>query len=449
MNAPLDATPPDLAPAGPPIDIAQQPEPAVAAAMPTSRQRSAPAAALIGVLIGASAVLLWSGDPWSAGLMASVKASLIGAPPATKAASPKPPPARPVRTAAVTLADVPIRLRSVGVAEPSAIVVVKPRLDSALKAVHVADGQMVAAGDLLFELDDAELKAQVAKDEAAVKRERALHERAMADRRRKEELFTRNHTSQMALDQARADEQAAASTHAAAEAALAASRMRLAYTRIHAPIAGRVGAVQMTPGALVVANTTALVTVTSMQPMRVTFTLPERDLGAVRAAMARGREPVVRAYVMGEPKALATGRARFLDSGVHAPTGTIAVRAEFDNADLAFWPGQNLAIEIDVDERKSVPTVPTVAVQTGQDGPFVLVVTADGKLALRKVVVAASDGAIIAISSGLEPGERVVTDGHFNLRPGLRVEDVDAATANTPTPPEKPSASKNAQEWRT
>lgn len=435
MSAPLATQPPDATPAAPPVA--------------RRRLTLTSIAALSALLVGLPAALLWSGNPWPASWFASVKASLVAVPPATKAAPPKPQAARPVRTAAVALADFPIRLRSVGVAEPSAVVVVKPRLDSVLKAVHVADGQMVRAGELLFELDDAELKAQVAKDEANLKRERALHDRAMADRRRKEELFSRNHTSQMALDQARADEQAAAASLAAGEAALAASRLRLAHTRILAPIGGRVGAVQVTPGALIGANSTALVTITSMQPMRVTFTLPERDLGAVRAAMARGREPVVRATVIGESKPLAAGRARFLDSSVHAPTGTISVRAEFDNADLAFWPGQNLSIEIDVDERKGVPTVPTVAVQTGQDGPFVFVVAADGKLALRKLVVAASDGPTTAVEAGLEPGERVVIDGHFNLRPGMRVEDVDAATARKTSTPDKLGATKDGQEKRT
>jgi multidrug efflux system membrane fusion protein len=306
-----------------------------------------------------------------------------------------------------------------------ATVVVKSRIDSQLLTQHVTDGQMVEQGQLLFTLDDKELASQLVRDEANLAKDQAVKDRTDADLKRKRELLSNNSGAQQQVDQAIADNKAAMAAVAADEAAIVADKLRLSYTKITAPIAGRVGTVQVTPGNLVRANDTGngLVTITQVKPLRVAFTLPERELTRVREAMTQNRPLTVRVSPSGTNKVLATSTVSFIDSSVDTASGTITVKAIFPNDDLTLWPGQYVDVSVDLDTVPGQAVIPTVALQTGQDSSYVFVVKPDKTVDLRKVAVLASDGERTAVSSGLAPGEKVVVDGMMRLNNGSRVRE--------------------------
>lgn len=362
-------------------------------------------------------VALAAGGGWFA-----LSRHAAGPPPATRSAEAG---AIAVVTAPVVRADMPVIKRAIGFVETPASVVVRSRIDSQIVAQSVTDGQFVAKGDLLFTLDDRDIKAQIAKDEAAIARDEATHRRAEADLSRYQQLLTRNAGTQQQVDQATADERSTAATIQADQATLDADRLKLGYTRIEAPIAGRIGAVQVTPGNLVSANAsgTALLTITQMKPIRVAFALPERELPALQAALARGAPVPVTARVPGASGAPAEGTVNFVDSGIDTKSGTITVKGLFTNDDLALWPGQYVNVEVGVDTLRDVAVVPTVAIQPGQSGPFVYVVAAGDTVALRRITVALADGERTAIRSGVEPGDRVVVDGQLRLKDGARIRE--------------------------
>lgn len=348
-----------------------------------------------------------------------------------------------VRTAASKRDDFPIKVRSIGFAEPIASVVVKSRIDSQIVEQKIVEGQFVAKGDLLFVLDDTELRAELAKDEAALARDIAVHDRTVADRKRKEELVAKGATSPQAVDQAVSDEKVGAASIAADKASIESTRQKLSYAKIYSQIAGRAGAVQITPGNLIGTNAAGagLVTITQMQPIRVSFAVPERELGAVKAAIAANVPPLVRVFATGNKVALAEGRLSFLDSSVDIASGTVTVKATFDNADLALWPGQYLDVELEVSKLRDIVVVPSIAVQTGQIGTFVYVVTTGDTVDLRKVTVAAIDGDRTALSDGLADGERVVVEGQLRLTSGAHVQDLtidQSAGEARPAPPGRP-----------
>lgn len=336
-----------------------------------------------------------------------------------------------VVTATVQQQDFLIKKHSIGWVESPAVVSVRTRIDSQIKEQHVVDGQMVKAGDLLFVLDDREQQAQLAKDEATLAKDQALHSRSARDLDRAQSLLPKGFATAQQLDQASADTKSSEATIRADQAAIETSKLKLSYTKIYAPIDGRIGAVAVVPGNLVsAASTTALVTITQMNPIRVTFTLPERELTAVKAAIASPQPPQVRIYPNGAKAPIASGPLNFLDSTVDMTSGTVIAKATLANETLALWPGQYVDVEIDLSTLPGVAVVPVVAVQPGQTSPFVYVVKPDQTIELRKVQTAAVDGSLAAIQSGLQPGEQVVIDGQLGLTNGTRVR----VSNGTPSP---------------
>jgi multidrug efflux system membrane fusion protein len=298
---------------------------------------------------------------------------------------------------------------------------------------HVTDGQLVRKGDLLFTLDDRELKAVIARNEATLAKDEAARDRAKADLQRTEELLSRNVAARQQLDEKVADFKAAEATVEADKAQLDNDKVRLGFTQITAPITGRLGVVRTTPGNLVSSSdTNGLVTITQIKPIRVSFTLPERDLPALRAGAKRTPPPTVRVFAAGSTTPLASGQLNFVDSSVDTTTGTIMAKATFANDDFSLWPGQYVDVEIDLDSRPDAITIPTVALQTGQKGPFVFVVK-DGVAELRTVETGSAVDERTAIRSGLKQGERVVVEGQLRLANGALVRD------ETPKPDEKPA----------
>jgi multidrug efflux system membrane fusion protein len=337
----------------------------------------------------------------------------------------------PVTTAPAVVKDFPIRRNTIGTLESPATVLVRARVDSQVLEQHVRDGQLVKKGDLLFTLDDRELKATLARDQATLARDEATLARTEADLRRTQELIARNVAPRQQLDTSIAENKAAAATVEADKAQIDTDNLRLNYTRITAPIVGRVGAIRVTPGNLVSTSDTAgLVTITQLQPIRVSFTLPERDLALLRAASAQNPPAAVQVSASGEAQPLATGMLDFVDSSVDISSGTIAAKATFANTDLTLWPGMYVDVLITLDTRPNITMVPTVAIQMGQKGPFLFVTKPDGTAEMRNLKLAGSLERETAVTSGVAPGERVVVEGQMRLSDGARVSEASSVAAD-------------------
>jgi multidrug efflux system membrane fusion protein len=342
-----------------------------------------------------------------------------------------------VVTATATTADFPIRRYAIGFVSSPAVVDVSARISSQVVDVHVKDGQMVKAGDLLFTLDDRALKAQLAKDQATLAKDQALLASAQADLTRARDLMTRQTGTKQAFDQADAAAKAAAATVNADEATIDADKVQLGYATVTAPITGRLGAIKITKGNLVITGngssySSPLVTTTQMDPLEVTCSLPETDLPLLNKALASDKPAPVRLYRDGDKTPLATGQLEFVDSTVDQASGTVQVKASMPNKDLTLWPGMFVDVALDAGVMPNMVSIPTVAVQPGQDGSFVYVVGPDNKVVKRDVQIALVRGANSAVSKGVKSGERVVTEGQTRLKQGALVRNEPAKkTAGT------------------
>ncbi|APG88148.1 RND efflux membrane fusion protein (plasmid) [Sinorhizobium americanum CCGM7] len=325
-----------------------------------------------------------------------------------------------VQVAQVEQQDFPVLISTFANVQAPETVEVNARISSQIVGIHVKDGQMVKAGDLLFSLDDRALQADLSRDEAILAKDSALLADAAIELDRARTLRDDKTGTQQAYDSALSAQQSAKATVAADQAAVEADKVSIDMTRIRAPIGGRLGAVQVTIGDLVGDSTsgTSLVTITSIDPIEVSFHLPEVHLQAFKGRLESGAPPRVTARLSNTEEVIGTGVLDFIDSDVDTATGTVLMRARFDNAEEKLWPGQYVDVDIEQTTLSKTPVIPAVAVQAGQKGNFVYRLNADDTVELRPVVVAANDGQNAAISSGLSPGDRVVTEGQLYLKAG-------------------------------
>jgi RND family efflux transporter MFP subunit len=315
--------------------------------------------------------------------------------------------------------DFTIVLQAIGTVAPISSVDVKPQATSVVTHVHVKEGQFVKPGDLLFTLDSRadqanvdKMRAQVAKDEAAL----ADARRQLA---RSRELLAQNFVSQGAVDTNLTAVQSQTAAVEGDRAALNAAQVALSYSRVTAPGGGRVGAIAIYPGTAVTANQTTLVTITQLDPIDVTFSLPQRSLGSLLAALKAGNAPV--SAKLPEAGEAVKGRLSFVDSGVDAATGTVKVKARFENTAARLWPGAFVSVSLDAGAIKDAVVIPQATIIQSVRGPIVYVV-ANGRAALRPVAVLESRGEDAAVT-GVRAGELVVLDGRQNLRPDSAVVD--------------------------
>ncbi len=328
-----------------------------------------------------------------------------------------------VSIASAELSTMPLVERTFGIVESPAVAAINARIASQITEIHVKDGQDVKAGDLLVTLDDRTLQAQLAKDQAVLLKDKALEVSLAADLSRAQDLAKKGAGTVQAFDQALAAQKAAEATVGADQAAIDADQVQLDYTRISAPIGGRLGAVQAVVGNLAGSGSTGnLVTITQMMPLKVKFQLPERVLPDVRSALRTGQMVTVRVLESGTTKVLESGSLDFIDSTVDTASGTIAMSATIDNDQLSLWPGQYVDVEVDRGELTDSVVVPTVAVQQGKIGSFVWMVNEDNTVMARPVTVAHSENDKSAITSGLAAGDKVVVEGQLRLRDGSRVK---------------------------
>ena len=342
---------------------------------------------------------------------------------ATPAAK-KGPGAIPVVAAEVLARDVPVRLSANGTVSAVQAVDVRAQISATIRAVHVAEGQFVKRGDPLFTLDTRTEEANLGKAEAQLARSRADLANAERNLKRQRELFARNFISQTALDGVQNQVDSLRAQVAADQAVIEAGRVARGYGAIVAPIAGRIGVVAVYPGSLVQPSGTPLVTITQIDPINVSFSLPERELPILQRAMAAGALPVM-AQADGGKEATRTGQLTFIDNSVDSSSGTIRLKARFDNPERFFWPGMFVTVSLTPRILPGVSTVPVQAVQTGPERKFLYVIGADSKVSVAPVrVVLVQDGR--AVIEGPPAGICVVVEGAQNLRPG------DTITEATP-----------------
>ena len=341
-----------------------------------------------------------------------------------------------VYTAIAERKTVPITQNYVGQVEPIAQVAVRPRIDGMIVELPVVEGQRVKAGDLLFRLDDATVQATIAKDQAAVAKDQATLDQAKADLSRGQTLLGHGNATAQQVQQQQAAVDVAGSTVAADKAQLQADQIQLGYTRITAPISGRIGAISVSQGALIHAgDATALLTITEMAPVRVSFEIPQRDLATFRAALAGKTPPEVIALDARTDKPIATGALTFIDSTVDTTSGTVTLKGQFDNADEALWPGAYVKVQAQLGSDQNATTVPISAVQLNGDESFVFLVQPNSTVTRRTVSVTRTVGNIAVIASGVKPGDHIVVEGQLRLIEGSRIKETlaDAVAANNTT----------------
>jgi multidrug efflux system membrane fusion protein len=340
----------------------------------------------------------------------------------SRKAEKKGPPAVPVTIATVAQETVPVRLLAIGNVEAYQTISLKARVDGQIVDVNFREGQPVRKGDVLFRIDARPYQAALRQAEANALRDIAGRDQARSQEKRYQELLDKNFISKEAYAQIRTNAATAEATAKASEAALENARLNVEYTTIAAPIDGYVGKVLLQAGNLVRANdANPLVVINQVKPIYVNFAVPEQNLTEVRQYMAKGTLPVE--ALPPDPKAApATGKLIFVDNAVDPSTGTIRLRAQFDNTDALLWPGQFVNVRVQLYEQPDALIVPSQAVQSGPEGQYVYVVGAEQVAEIRKVTVQRADGERAIIAAGLSKGERVVTQGQLRLGPKTRVQ---------------------------
>ena len=334
----------------------------------------------------------------------------------------KGPPAVPVTVASATQETVPIRLQAIGNVEAFSTVAVKARVDGQINSVNVRDGDPVRKGDVLFRIDPRPYEATLRQAEANAMRDAAARDQARSQERRYQELLDKNFVSKEAYAQIRTNAETAEATAKASLAALENARLNFEYCTIASPLDGYVGKVLLQAGNLVRANdVNALVIINQVRPIYVNFAVPEQSLPEVRKYMAAG--PLrVEVVPSDTTSARVAGRLIFVDNAVDPSTGTIRLRAQFDNADAALWPGQFVNVSVRLYEQSDAIVIPSQAVQTGPNGQYVYVIGQDLLADLRWIKVQRADGERAIVASGLAKGERVVIRGQLRLGPKTRVQ---------------------------
>lgn len=340
---------------------------------------------------------------------------------AAKAADKKGKPPVPVTVAEAHTADVPLLLSTPGRAEAYESVTLKSRIDGQVAGVEFTEGQPVRAGQVLIRLDPADFAAKLRQAEAGLARDEADLAKARADVARYQTLREQGFVSEEKLAELRAAAAAAAATAQAGRAALDLARLQLEHTVISAPFAGVVGARLVHPGSAVKVNDTELAVVNRVQPLYVSFAVPEKYLPRLRAAMGRGTLTVA-ARVPGDDRRGFAGTVRFLDNAVDAATGTIRLKAVLDNREEVLAAGQYLEVSLTLETLRDAVTVPAEAVQQGPEGSLVFVLRPDQTVETRPVRLATVAGGVAALGQGLKAGETVITDGHSRLTPGAKVK---------------------------
>jgi membrane fusion protein, multidrug efflux system len=335
---------------------------------------------------------------------------------------PPPPPPVPVLAATVIEKTVPVELKVIGNVEAFSTVSIKSRLAGQLVQVNFKEGQDVKQGDLLFVIDPRPYEAALRQVEANLARDKALATKAQSDARRYAELIRKQFVSQQDYDQAKATADSLGATVNADQVAVQNARLNLSYCYIKAPISGRTGSLIAHQGNMIKDNAdTAMLVINQIQPIYVSFAVPEQNLAAVRKFMA-AEKIKVEAVIAGQEDNPEMGVLSFIDNTVDKTTGTILCKATFANESKRLWPGLFVNVVVQLATQPNAVLVSSQAIQTSQEGQIVFVVKPDLTVEIRPVKVGRPIDGEVIITQGLKPGEQVVTDGQLRLVPGAKVE---------------------------
>jgi len=340
-----------------------------------------------------------------------------------KAAKPNaPPPAIPVGVATVKQGDFNVYINGLGSVQAFNTVSIKTRIDGQIMQVNFREGQDVRAGELLIVVDPRpyqvaldQAKANLAKDEAQLTNAKAQYERNKV-------LYEQGVIAKQDLDTLEASFGTYEGTIAADKAAIENAQLNLTYCYIKSPVDGRVGLRQVDPGNYVTAASgTPMLVVTQLHPISLVFTIPEDQLQEVAQRMNKGAVLEVDAYSRDDQQKLATGTLLTINNQIDQTTGTVQLKATFANQDNTLWPNQFVNAHLLLETRKDAITAPASAIQRGPEGSFVYVVDGNNTVQMRPVQIALTQGNTVVFSSGLQGGDRVVTDGQEKLQAGMKV----------------------------
>lgn len=345
----------------------------------------------------------------------------------------------PVRIAVAESRSIAVALKALGTVTPVNTVVVRSRLDGELVRVHFTEGQRVQAGQVLAEIDPRPYEVALAQAEGQRAENEARLANARADLEKVRSLSERELIPRQQLTAQESLVKQIEGSVQSNDAQVSNAKLQLGFTRIVAPIAGRLGLRQVDVGNLVRSgDANGIVVITQMQPISVIFTVPEIELPAVLEALRANRAPVVEAWDRAETTLLATGTLQTVDNQIDTTTGTIKLRAIFPNTDERLFPNQFVNIVLKLATLREATVVPASSIQRASFGTFVYVIEPDNKATIRKVTLGVSEGERVAITEGVAPGERVVLEGVDALQEGVVVEIVGSGSVTDPpagTPP--------------
>ncbi|GAC1304704.1 MAG: MdtA/MuxA family multidrug efflux RND transporter periplasmic adaptor subunit [Steroidobacteraceae bacterium] len=343
-----------------------------------------------------------------------------------------------VAVASVVTGDIPVRIAAIGTVTPLANVTVRTQVSGTLQKVLFTEGQVVHAGDLLAQIDPRPYEASLQTAQGNLRRDRALFADAGLDLKRYEGLVKEDSIAVQQLDTQRALVSQYAGTIESDEGQVKTAQVTLQYTRIRSPVTGRVGIRQIDQGNYVTpGDTNGLVIINQLEPISVLFSIPEDNVTAIMKRMRQGAAMPVTAYDRADAVKLAEGKLATVDNEIDIATGTIKMRAQFDNADGALFPNQFVNVVLLVDLLEHQLIMPNSAVRRGAPSgvvsTFVYVVNADRTVSVRPVKLGVLDGERVAITAGLAAGDRVVTEGGDRLRDGAPIV-LPSDAAKTPAP---------------
>ena len=341
--------------------------------------------------------------------------------------------AQPVQAVAARPADINIVQTALGTATALRTVTVKPRVDGQLQSVLFTEGQLVKQGDALAQIDPVPLQVALAQAEGQLAQTAAQLNNARLDHERYRKLLEQDSIAAQQVDQQAALVRQLEGTVKVGTAQVDNAKLQLSYTRITAPISGRLGLRTVDAGNMVRGSDAAGVAViTQVDPMGVLFTIPQDTLPRVLARLRAGEKPPVEAWDREQKEVLARGQLITTDNQIDVATGTVRLKAEFPNTQGKLFPNQFVNVRMVVDTRKDVVAIPSAAIQRGAQGTIVYVVKDDNTVTIRPIVTGPSEGLLTAVESGLQPGERVITDGVDRIREGSRVEVTQPGAGQRP-----------------
>lgn len=330
---------------------------------------------------------------------------------------------QPVQAVAARVGDIEIVQTGLGTATALRTVTVKPRVDGQLQSVSFDEGQLVRQGQILAQIDPAPFQVALAQAEGTLARDAAQLNNARLDLERYRKLLAQDSIASQQVDQQAAQVRQLEGTVRVGQAQVDNARLQLSYTRITAPISGRLGLRIVDAGNMVrSSDADGIAVITQVDPMGVLFTIPQDALPRVLARLQAGDKPAVEAWDREQKNLLARGQLVTTDNQIDVATGTVRLKAQFANTEGKLFPNQFVNVRMVVEVRKDAVVIPAAAVQRGSQGTVVYVVKDDGTVALRPLTTGPAEGQLVAVDSGLQPGERVITDGVDRIREGARVE---------------------------